>query len=187
MRRKLLGVLVAVLVLGLLAGLLLPALFASRETSWHPSCRTNLRIIGFGFHMYASDHEERFPPNLEGLFPGYVPSTRPRERPPGGVFLCPSADRAKPVLTADLPAGAADAAAVFREEHTDYVYIPGLLATDPPDLILACDKPGNHDAGRLVVPVGGRIEWMEEPDFQAALAKTREHIARRKAARDAAE
>jgi hypothetical protein len=138
----------------------------SRETARRTKCSHNLKQIGRACHLYAGDNaDKRFPPSLGAVLPTYVSD--------GEIYICPSGGDAEVFRRADLPEGAKDASGVFTEKHTDYLYVAGLFATDPPDLLVAFDKPGNHDsAGRNVLMVSGRVRWMKESEFSAALAKT---------------
>jgi hypothetical protein len=163
MRRGFWIALGVVVVVGLAAGLLLPAICATRESSYHPRCRTNLKLIGYGVHLYADDHDGRFPPSLQELVPEYLPLNR--RRPEFHPLGCPSTpDPGRP----------------------GYEYVEGLRPGDPAGLVVAYDREGNHEEGRRVLFVAGNVEWFgkqREDEFQAALAKTREHVKQRDAAK----
>jgi hypothetical protein len=169
MRRKHWIALGVVLVLALAAGLLLPALQPAREIGTPARCPSMLKQIGYGCHLYASDYDDKFPPGLGHLYPDIISD--------GKVFLCPSAGTAL-ALEVDLAAAALRQyrPAMFKESHTDYVYVAGLTAKDPKDLVLAHDRDGNHEGHRNVLFVGGNVEWMKEEDFCTALGKTQEFL-----------
>src|SRR5688572_16452974 len=57
----LLELLVVVASIGVLLGLLLPAVFAARESSNRAHCLSNLRQVYFTFEQYAHDNKERVP------------------------------------------------------------------------------------------------------------------------------
>jgi prepilin-type processing-associated H-X9-DG protein len=42
--------------------MLLPALSAARNRAWRVQCTSQLRQLGFGFTMFATDKDDRFPP-----------------------------------------------------------------------------------------------------------------------------
>ena len=69
----LLELLVVIVILGILAAILFPALGRAREGARRAQCTNNLRQIGIAWWLYLDDHEEKFP---LGLF----------SYPGGGVF-----------------------------------------------------------------------------------------------------
>ena len=83
----LIELLVAMAILALLAGLLLPAVAGARERGRRVTCANNLQQIGLCLHIYASDHG------------GYVPTNWPTDLPDVGF------SRYTGVSTADLRMG----------------------------------------------------------------------------------
>ena len=73
MRRKtgftLIELLVVIGIIALLISILLPSLSRARTSAKNVKCLSNLRQIGAGFHLYASDHESRLPPMHIGYKP----------------------------------------------------------------------------------------------------------------------
>ncbi len=65
----LIEVLVVVGIIGLLAGLLIPAVQAAREAARHAQCVTNLRQVGIAMNAYHASHN-MFPP---GHLAGHPP------------------------------------------------------------------------------------------------------------------
>lgn len=59
----LMEVLVATAILAILAGLLLPVFFTSREAARKATCTANLRQIGGAFGLYVADYDGFFPNN----------------------------------------------------------------------------------------------------------------------------
>ena len=83
--------LVVIVIIGLLAGFLLPALSNAREKTRDISCINNLRQLGIIFNIYVEDHD------------GYLPTSETIIAPPSywssklnslvgdpGIFICPS-------------------------------------------------------------------------------------------------
>jgi len=145
----------------------------SRERARRAKCVSNLRQIYMAIQVYATDNDDAFPPSLAELFPRYVVD--------GRLYRCPTAQMATVIEESDLPTGAKDAVGVFTEANTDYVYVPGMTGTFPPDCVLVYGKPGNHGEGEgtNVMFLAGHIAWLQPDALEAALARTRKAIQKR--------
>src|SRR5688500_14742174 len=53
--------LVVIAIIAIMAGMMLPVLSKAREAGRRVVCMSNLRQVGMGLQMYASDHGERLP------------------------------------------------------------------------------------------------------------------------------
>ncbi len=97
----LIELLVVVAVIGLLAGLLLPALNQARDKARSARCLSNLRQIGMALTLYADEYEERYPYTAGTVLwggvdpddgtPGWMEVVAPRIRTVR-AFRCPADD-----------------------------------------------------------------------------------------------
>jgi hypothetical protein len=173
-RVRLLATVVSVAaVVGVLAGSLHSGLAAARERARRSVCSANINAVLYVCQLYAGDYEERFPSDLDALFGDYVTD--------GYVFLCPSASKATEATLEGLGRpGASGAPRSIHPEHTDYVYVSGLIAADPPEYALMFDDEWNHDGdGAHVGFVGGQVQWMGAEELHGLLAKQGSELAAR--------
>ena len=97
--------LVTIAVIGILAGLLLPAVNRAKDASRRAGCTSNLKQVSLAIHLYADENQDNFPvlpepnpyPNGVGayykqLVKGYL-GLRGPAAPDEKVFVCPSDQR----------------------------------------------------------------------------------------------
>jgi len=77
----LIELLVVIAIIGILAGMLLPVIAASREKARRTNCMSNLSQIGKGLAMYSMDNNESYPAAFTGLA-SIVSQAK--------LFVCPS-------------------------------------------------------------------------------------------------
>lgn len=111
-------------------------------------CMNRLKQIGKALHMYAADHNDKFPEDLSVLYRDYVAKLE--------IFKCPG-DK---TLSESGPG-----------TGNSYVYIKGLAEKDSSDSIIAYDaSPDNHGGeGRNVLFLDGHVRWYDENEFQKLL------------------
>ena len=154
-------VMVVIAIIGILAGLLLPALAVARERARRAACLNNMKQVGLALHMYSGDHNGLFANTFTNLS-SYVGSNSVR------LFRCPS------VLTpAVMPASVN---AMSGTTWCSYWLRQGCAESDPPNSVIACDEDGtngvppsccvlfgfggNHqDEGGYVLCIDGHVEW----------------------------
>ncbi|MBU0570572.1 MAG: type II secretion system GspH family protein [Candidatus Omnitrophica bacterium] len=119
--------------------LLQPFVRQTTEKVDRAGCISNLRGIGRAMFIYAREHRKQFPLTIKTLYEEeYLADA--------GILDCPAT---KKTGTLDDP---------------EYIYTPGLSATDPSDTELIKDFEGNHSGVCGILTVDGTVFWQENSD-----------------------
>jgi prepilin-type processing-associated H-X9-DG protein len=132
------------------AGILMPALDRVRQLSFRMTSGTNLSGIGKACLIYANDHDDRLPPDLQTLVDEVElsPKTLESKRKPAG-FDGPS-----------------------------YVYISGQTLAMNPGNIVAYEDPRYCSEGVNVLFLDSHVEFMKPEGFRRELEETCERLGR---------
>lgn len=81
-----------VIVMGIFAAIMLPALARAREAARRASCQNNLKQMGIVYAMWAGEHDRYFPPiaNVPGDFTPTPDAIYPEYLTDAMIFVCPS-------------------------------------------------------------------------------------------------
>jgi len=153
----LIELLVVIAIIAILAAIMFPVFGRARENAKRATCWSNLRQLGMGLHMYASDHDECFPigtdpvqwsfffnPKLafaQAIYPYIV------NRP---LFYCPSCDALAAMNGASTVPGMAQWAAGLR--NTDANWAVGNICYYYYSFLVNCSSsgPGNNFRARVL-------------------------------------
>lgn len=138
--------LVVIAIIGILMGMLLPAVAAARERARRTRCMSNLSQIGKGLKMYSMDHDEAFPgsgSSFKDTMAPYANATR--------LYICPSDSRS-----------AAKSLAEMATTNCSYNMVLGKTESTPSTWMHVCDKNGSNnisDANSSAVEHQGGWGW----------------------------
>jgi prepilin-type processing-associated H-X9-DG protein len=125
-------------------GILMPALARVRQLSFRMTSGTNLVGVGKACLLYASDHDDKLPPDLQTL------STE-----------------------ADLPARCLESKLKPKDfAGPSYIYIPGQNILMNPQNVVAYDNPEFCVDGVNVLFLDGHVEFMKPESFRQAMKTT---------------
>ncbi len=196
----LIELLIVIAIIGILAGILLPALSRARESGRRTACASNLKQIGLGLIMYSNENQETFPTtagaytagdamsDFNELYPTYISERKVFRCPSDSIFVIPATNAG---ITAN------DA---FDKDECSYGYDNTHGPSDDSGVPIAGDRPanvagatstsgtnnspnhggtidridsGNDDvagAGQNLVYIDGHVEWVSVDDGGFAIA-----------------
>jgi len=177
-RLTLAGLLVILVVISLSAALLVTVIRAASESADRAACANNLCTLYKATYLYVSGFGngrdymphvgQRFFLCLNGCTDPAHPATYATRSPCGGnaaLFLCPATGHKAGI---DY---------LGPRKHTPPGNPSALARGLPADLVIGCDKPGNHKAGGNVLRFdgsaiwsqGSAAYWLDEPSYTEAV------------------
>ncbi|MHC4538349.1 MAG: ankyrin repeat domain-containing protein [Planctomycetota bacterium] len=133
------------------AGIMMPASARVRQISKRMVSGTNLSAVGKALLIYANDHNDQFPPNLQELV--------------GEAELSPKSLES-PLKPKDF-------------DGPSYIYIVGQNVRMYPGNIVAYENPAFCPEGVNVLYMDSHVQWMKPEGFLRALEATHKRLGRR--------
>lgn len=141
--------------------ILLPSLSRARELAKRTVCMSNLRGIGQGCHIYANDHNDKFPDDFAALVKEGMCTP--------GMFVCPSSGE----VEADP-----DDFLTGKNPKVSYVLIKGQSTNRDVRNVLAYEPLENHHEGGCILFLDGHAEFVKMPRFAEEIRATYKRLNR---------
>jgi prepilin-type processing-associated H-X9-DG protein len=132
------------------AGIALPALARTRQQAMRMATMSSLKSVGMACFIYANDHNDKLPPDLETLVKGGQLTAKTLE------------SRNKPK---DF-------------EGPSFIYIAGQTPASSPANIVAYENPEFSSEGVAVLYLDGHVAFVKPEEFRKDLAETYKRLGR---------
>jgi prepilin-type processing-associated H-X9-DG protein len=137
---------------------LMPALSKARFQARKASSMANLSMIGKAVALYSANHKDQYPPDFDAL-------VEDKDATPAN-FVSSLSGRAPPKVVDKKLIG-----------EVDYIYVQGVGSDAPSDLVLAYERPENHNGeGTNVLYADLHVGHVDMFSFQESLKKTQEYL-----------
>lgn len=135
-------------IMGILAGMLLPAIAQARERARRTQCMSNLSQLGKASAIYAIDHNDKRPISFSQLNDIIANPN---------LVICPSSGNE-----------AGDSANI--DEWSDYTLVPGLSDASSSDSPYVYCRPENHQGkGGNILYIDGSVGWSRTEEFNTLI------------------
>lgn len=144
--------------------ILLPSLSRSRELARRTVCASNLRGVGMGLMIYATDHKEKLPKDLGELIKLGLLSP--------DQLVCPGGLAPEHGVAAALESGGLAALGLH--------YIDGQTMSSDPRNVFVYEDLSHHQEGANVLFMDGHVEFVKPPRYFEVIRETYKRLGREK-------
>ena len=166
----LIELLVVVAIIGLLVGMLMPAIAAARERARRAKCASNLSALGKVIALYAMDHNENFPQNFNPDLDEYADNPK--------LYICPSDDRTPTNVFGDMDETTCSYNMIKRRSSAESGDAQCSDKDGGDDISDSADGFGgcHNDAGGNILYVDGSVQWISKAEWEDDAANSFSNI-----------